>query len=299
MIKKHFAFLLCSCLFIKCSAQYDWALDSLKKYSYVLVDANYTPQFPDGLNNISNYTASGNATGFFIKVDKKLFLISAYHVLTGFDVFNGRYVEGRGKFMMILYGNDKFDNHTRFRTIENSILRNSCGPPGFYNERPDIDLIDITAYFSDSEVNMIKTLPLSLFKTQVEKNVNKSIISYGFPGYLAGNYSDWRSHAINVKAAPYFARLSDSTSMDSATWKNTATFDVVTSQFSIKGVSGSPAFYYCTKGKKKWIEFAGVMSGSNYEFNLAFIARKEFLNKALAEKGITNYVPDIDKKKHR
>jgi hypothetical protein len=146
--------------------------DSLKKYSYLLVQYNGQP---DG----ANYTASsgdemGTATGFFVRVKKRLFLVSNYHVITSVDVYHKeRYPDQFGTIKIRYY--DRENKIKYFPVDVDSIRRNSQIIS--FDEYPDLYVLEIKGFPKDARLFSVEKM---LYAKDPQGNCSNQIISYQY-----------------------------------------------------------------------------------------------------------------------
>ena len=127
--------------------------DSLKKYSYLLIQYNGQP---DG----ANYAATrgdelGTATGFFVRVKHRLFLVSNYHVITSVDVYKKeRYPDQFGTIKIRYY--DRYNQVRYFPVDVDSIRRSS--PVISFDEYPDLYVIEIKGFPKDAQLFSVEKI---------------------------------------------------------------------------------------------------------------------------------------------
>lgn len=100
-MKKIITFIMLIISYNNILAQPDAKLDSLKKYSYLLIGASYHPTPIFDTPNLNNLKVESYATGFFVREDSNLYLISAYHVLTTFDVYKGIKTDSKIDYILV------------------------------------------------------------------------------------------------------------------------------------------------------------------------------------------------------
>ena len=141
--------------------------DSLEKYSYELIPL---------INGVIDGTKNGGATGFFIRQNNRLFLVSAYHVFTLNNTANKQ-----------KNSTEKYDTLAiRYKKIGEAIFSYDTidireikkkNPPVFYYEYPDIYAYEIKLP-SNAIINTINSFIDTAISSRIKE---KYIVSYGYP----------------------------------------------------------------------------------------------------------------------
>jgi hypothetical protein len=230
-------------------AQYD---TKLKKYSYLLV--GLPPK--DTIHTVK----PNGATGFFIRdANNRLFLVSAYHVLTGCDVLIGKFYPKQDDSLQVWY-TDTSGNYT-FEQFPLTAYKNKpCD-----SLTPDVDTMDVTGHFKDGRILSIEQLmPHSLPQYQIAKE--DTIICYGYHRKKSPSKTENKpvnpSHKISCVTG-YNGKFKDR--QDSLIY-----FDI--RPVLRTGFSGTPIFRIKAKGDP---EFVGIQS-STARGNILSVVVKSF-----------------------
>ena len=243
-----------------------------KKYSYLLVF-----ETKPGAEKPKMHLGCG----FFIRMYGKIFLITAYHVITGNDVYSkppSKYPSFKDfyTFSVRFAANNKY---YYFEGDLESIKKNS--PLRSFIKEPDIYVIEIRPPGNNIQIN------------SVEKFINKSpkeILSkedtcFSF-GYSHGeiptdlntpsDLTDTLSPMLYIGYSPPERRYNivyNSLNIDSL---NISVFPQ-----ALIGMSGSPVFI---KNNNNSIELIGLQSGSNLDYNLSYIVKASEIIKEIKKK---------------
>jgi hypothetical protein len=228
------------------AAQYD----SLKKYSYLLV--GLPPK--DTIHSRS----PGVSTGFFIRdTNNRLFLVSAYHALTGCDPLNSRILDIRDDSLQVWY----VDTLNRYKFEQFTLT-------AYQNKRcndsiPDVDTMDVTGHFKDGRIFSIeRMMPRNLLQDGIARG--DRVICYGYhgkrpPSNIGGNPVN-PSHKIR-RFLGYRSEFKD---------KSDSLIYFTIHRALKKGFSGAPLFRIKAGSA---IEFAGIQSSAAIGNKLSFVVR--------------------------
>jgi hypothetical protein len=270
--------LILGLLFIGCNSNTDYSsikqntseitdssfnVDSLKRYSYLIV----------GRKDGKSITCG---TGFLVKRNNKIFVISACHVFTCNDVFTKKRMEPVWDSISIRF-NIKNSIYGTYFPVRIKEIRDSIKPLYFY-EKPDVFVYELKKLPDSLEVNSIE----NLIDINLLKNTTSNIcLSYGFPL----NTNIWQTKIVNLNSIqPELykgAIVNDPNKL--ITFNDTIIdkFTLLSSPLTYGGASGSPVYFVIQKlfnGRKlKSIIFGGVMYGSDSISNRAFIIRPEIV----------------------
>ena len=250
--------------------------DSLSKYSYLLIGAIAPPENLGVRPGILILT--GNATGFFIRKGKKLYLVSAFHVFTGCDVYHGVFQDLRNEFLIVPYLDTM--GILRKATLPLSGFRDK--PCKLFLDNPDVDVMDVSYTFKDGKINSIESMLPQKTKGKKFYDTNK-YISYGFPG---DRFQAYVYKTMNMDEEPNFYQGENADSSQYDPYYDRKRIDsmcLIIKPALFAGTSGSPIFKI-VDSKKKRIEtilFAGVQSGTNLFYNCSYIVREKQLDKIL------------------
>jgi hypothetical protein len=237
--------------------------DTLAKYSYVLLGLMQG-------NNLGHFPIVGNATGFFVRTSNKLYLISAYHVFTSCEVYQGIFEDIRSDYLLVQYHDTLGNKKTQMLPLKD--YKNM--PCIFFLDHPDIDTMDVTNYFKDGVIYSVeKFFPQKSKKKKAQVDENK-FICYGFPGkeYFE---SIFKTMNIDHDAFSYFGTVADSNQYEPYYKIHNIDSMYITIQPALfGGTSGSPIFKVQTNKKKEQkVVFAGIQSGTNAQLNCSYIVK--------------------------
>jgi len=261
-------------------SQPDANFDTLKKYSYLLIGVSFKPKSISDKPDLSNLHVENYATGFFVRVENNLYLVSAYHVLTMVDVYKGVKTNSNIDFMLVRYL-DSTNNMKVWLISIAEIIKKS--PPIFFLNKPDIYCLNVTGELSDGKIYSLEGILFNKVR-KPRKIPTKKIISYGYPSNGIFLYQTPNEYCNKIQPSLYEGYIADSTHYDPAYGRSLIdSLYLTTSPICYGGTSGSPVFVHYSIGKRKWIEFAGVQSGKNERYNCSYIARKEEVIRLLRE----------------
>ncbi len=244
--------------------------DSLEKYSYYI----------DGANFSSTQIHAYSGTGFFVRHKKKLFFITALHVLIG--CMGSKDTCGLGiknplhpKLMNIYLTNESYKEN-KFITIDVSVIKDTAKCPST-PITPDIFSYEV----QNSNADTIYSIEKFLHKKLPRKI--KEIIIFGFPGSEKDS-TNWflmkkASHILIGEYIFYnyykFRACGGKMAVDSQDYiiKNN-TIDVT----KLSGYSGSPVFIKNAR-KKNWVLIGMFISTIENE-KLIFL-KPDFIFKAI------------------
>ncbi len=218
-------------------------IDSLKEYSKLLTLTKKT-------SKQDNYTVIGIATGFFIRKEKKLYLVSANHVFTGNDPFRVNRVDSLAPdLMMFRY---KMDNErdTFINIYLDSIKK--IYPPKSINDCPDAIAYEIDL----PQSSQIKSIENFVYK-DVDINKYDSLFFWGFPAQSSDMNQSLRYYIENPMPKKY--RGICTIPFDSLNFSG--------SPVENYGSSGSPVFTKKVINGKEQLVFIGIMSSGSIMHN--------------------------------
>lgn len=248
-----------------CFSQNLGGIDSLSKYSYLLEVC--TPK-------ANNCYLNALATGFLLKDENNIYLVSAYHVFTGTNTTSNKKYTPTYKTMVVRIEQNKSGKNNLVINLES--LKEWHKPISAF-VTPDV-------YFYKTELNPetvhLYSIETILKSNRDKKNSNREIVSYG---YL--NYPTDTTNLETYSPLKYLGHLiTDSIYLNYSSFKSIDSLFFVSSPETFNGASGSPVFFKYTKGKgkkkKEWLEFAGIMLAADPLRRVAIILKKEiFINK--------------------
>lgn len=266
-------------------SQIGLGLDSLKDYSYLLIEASYHPRSLTDIPTVDNISVEGFGTGFFIKRQNRIFLVTAYHIPTQCDIYAGIKKDSKSDLLLLrFYDSLGGINFWYISTAEYKKL-----PAVWFYEQPDVITIEVTDQLKNTQ---LKTIDNILFqkpkKDKLRQKAEKSVVSFGFPETDQKLYSNQHDYIWNIKPSTYKGRITSDSSFADPLFieKDTAKAYLITTPYQIPGVSGCPVFSFYKNKKMEWIEFSGVQSGSSLILNSASIVDKKELFKRLPQEPI-------------
>ena len=179
----------------------DSSIESFQKYSYLLI------QYPK-INSIDERLKVHHGTGFFLKVKKKLFLVSNYHVITGAD---GLTLTFKNSYDSIKIPYDDVNGKQDYFTIDLRQVNSSRRILSF-KQYPDVFLIQISTLPKNAKIYAFDDMLFERPKTADRKNafsyqyglapgnsielqISKLQREYNFvPAYTSGVFFDQRSN---------------------------------------------------------------------------------------------------------
>jgi len=242
----------------------DHPFDTLDKYSYIIVTTDLHTKKEDV------------ATGFFYRYNNKLFLVTAYHVLTGYDVLNKAFKDIRPDTMTVWY-RDSTDRH--YRTEGFSLERYQLRDTQDILRLSDVDIIEVTDRFKDARINSVDSLILD--EGANELLVGDIVAVYGFPNVSDKTIDSLHNH-IKVPARGFVCKTMSAP-------KRSPGSDVTTVYSYLRpplqpGVSGAPIFRITTAHTfRKTLEFMGIQSYSNDPNQLSLIVKEGEMKKRLKD----------------
>jgi len=235
--------------------------DTLEKYSYLIIGMN------DG-----EITSS---TGFFIRsAGDKLFLVSAYHVFTGCDIFPDTFQARRPDTLKVWYT----DTLGRYKFAKLPLTTYKNKPCKSAAVVPDVDTMEVTAWFRDGAIYSIEHIAPHFWEGPLGVGEGDTVACYGYfqknsaafpPGegdrrVVPGGYI---SHAIQVP--------------DSIRGLLGQLYMAVRPAYK-EGFSGAPVFIIRSDSShKRKVEFAGIQSGNSEDNSLSLMVRGSELGKLL------------------
>jgi len=254
-------------LFISCQpgtrglTSKSYLYDTLEKYSYLII----------GMNS----EEITNSTGFFIRdTSNKLFLVSAYHVFTGCDLFPDTLQALRADTLKVWY-TDTLGRYTFAKLPLTAHKNKPCKSAALL---PDVDTMEVTAWFRDGKIYSIEHMAPHYWKEFTGVSAKDLVACYGFfqddpakfppkagdPRVRPGGYA---SHVVEVP--------------DSIRDLLGQTYIAVRPAYK-EGFSGAPLFMIRSDSThKRTIEFAGIQSGNSGDGSLSLIVKGVELGKLI------------------
>jgi hypothetical protein len=246
------------------------AVDSLKSFSYFIFGTN------GGYFNRSSGTIAHfvNGTCFFAKVDNRLFLISAKHVLTPFNPIDSTF--------------DPFYPDTLYVKVKSAVsnqdtLWNIYIKPlvisakmDLYFRKPDVFIVEL----KDDKHFKVNSLELYLEPNIFDSTIQKTAYIFGYPSISSPTFEDL------MALPPSLAKMELTTKFETVLDIGHGNYDMLNFRGKIVdgvflgGFSGSPIFIKETKGEY-WL-FGGLVSAYNPNNNTGIFVKP---NEVLRELG--------------
>ena len=211
--------------------------DSLAKYSYMIYGSYH--------NGKDSVTVTG--TVFFIKKGAKTYLVSAKHVLSGWDVKNG---SKSSHYPDIMYIRLKKDGQTHFCPVDiQQVKKKSNG--GFYYTDSDVVVMEFKEA-GNYDINSIENMVSKEIPSKAQK-----VSVHGFPVHDASNYryrgfsSMTASIASNPEEVVYYKDTETGIMV-----KDTINYAIMPNADVKSGFSGAPVFVFRNGA---WV-FGGLVS---------------------------------------
>jgi len=256
-------------------------IDSLSKYSYLLLQ----------MKNGVSYPVYAS-TGFLVQFQDKLFIVTAWHVLTGRDIYHNRNQEPSFDYLLLRYTDTS--NAVRYARINKVVgaIANSDIRPEFQTS-PDMFPrgINKSIFEVQPKLNSIEHILFDTVQIKIKKNqhIDTTVLGYGFSNLNAAvsltEPKYWWRIIDTITPSPYKGKFLYSTPIedriDSIYYPNK--FYFMSSPIGVPGASGSPIFFkytlYNKKGRqiKEWVTFAGSQSGKNGKYSFAYMVKGDYL----------------------
>jgi hypothetical protein len=146
--------------------------DTLGKYSYLIVTLHIDSRQPGKKKLISN------GTGFFIRQKDSLYLISARHVFTGFDVYGSESRPDTPNALIVWYWDIKQQLQSRTIPLPAELINESRRAAGAL---PDVDTLNVTGDFADGKINSVERFLPRYLGSPDTLLVGDTVIAFGYP----------------------------------------------------------------------------------------------------------------------
>ena len=153
--------------------------DTLEKYSYLLVALKKSQGDSTKVKPITN------GTGFFYRKDEKLFLVSAYHVLTGCSNYNRNMPDQRPDSMDIWFFNEP-GKGTYIRLSMDAYRAGQCETA---DKRADVDTMDVTAWIKNVKVSSVERLTCGPCGGDDTLRKRDTVVCYGYSNFQREQYN--------------------------------------------------------------------------------------------------------------
>lgn len=243
--------------------------DTLNKYSFLVVSMQ--PDKKDRNKTIP--LAYG--TGCFVRNDQKLYFVTAAHVFTNCDIYKNTHRVDTPVAVKIWY-KDTLGRRTQQLIFLSQPKRQT--PCRSAVSVPDVDTMDVSAYFKNGEIYSIEGLMPDYHREFHNLSPHDTIVTYGYPNEL--NNPDTIDINPNLTPVGYisFGRKIPR-DQPRRIVKQIADFYYAIEPGLPTGVSGAPLFRVSSDAAGKTIvEFIGVQSGTKENRKISLIAQGRILS---------------------
>jgi hypothetical protein len=235
--------------------------DTLGRYSYLII----------GMNN-GEIT---NSTGFFIRdTGNKLFLVSAYHVFTGCDLFPDTFQARRPDTLKVWY-TDTLGTY-KFAKLPLTAYKNK--PCKSAAVLPDVDTMEVTAWFRDGAIYSVEHMAPHYWKVYNGLTEGDVVACYGYFQHSSAKFPPKDGDA-RVMPGGYTSHVIKMPGNIRGLLEQN--YLAVRPAYK-EGFSGAPVFMIRSDSThKRTIEFGGIQSGSSEDNTLSLVVRGVELGKLL------------------
>lgn len=240
--------------------------DTLQKYSYLIVTMRKE-------RGSQQPVPSGTGTGFFIRQSKKLYLISARHVLTNCDPYPVKIRDDTTVAIDVPYRDTLGRAKHQILPLPESKLHPSCKSAFVC---PDVDTMDVSDYFKDAQINTVDGLSPD-YESGHELSPNDTVIAFGYSNF-PGNPNALESYA-DLAPVGYI-----SYSREMPNDQGIGNSELNIAYYAIKpglpsGVSGAPVFRISRggTGDRSMVEFSGIQSSAKKSKKVGYIVKGAML----------------------
>jgi|HubBroStandDraft_2_1064218.scaffolds.fasta_scaffold228314_1 hypothetical protein len=249
----YFSFIGCN---IKNTKSYQ-GIDSLKKYSYMIVGIHTTngqkPGSPDG-------------TGFFIRDDNnQLHFITAKHIVSCINTFTKEPTPLSYDTIEVRYFH-KSDSTIDYIPLYLKDIKYKIKNQFFY-ESPDVISFLANGDFSNADINSVEKMVVDYSKLNEPP---EKIIIFGYS--VTKNMTGFTER--NFPLTCYQEQPADLAHIDPA-YPNPDSINLVLQPETIEGVSGAPVFYKYPSSEK--MVFGGVAFGKDSIYKSTYIVRPDIV----------------------
>lgn len=268
-----YSFVSLSCVSNNIANSENYNEDSLKKYSYLLTILQKST------TGSSQLIIAGLGSGFFVRNNNKIFLISANHVFTGNDPMHNTKHDLYGDILGFDYIKKDGQRGSKYIYLD-SIKK--ANPPFYFNESPDLIAFEITGIPYNENIYSIEKF---ILPTNDKDYLEDSICVWGYPFVPTEEFYALDAPVFNI--SKYKGKIFKGELKDNPYRKIDSLNNIITPK-SITGISGSPVFLKKIKTengtKKETFQFYGIIIGSEQSNNVSFVVKKEELAKMLSKK---------------
>lgn len=243
------------------------SFDTLQKYSYLIILMR-----KDGRHHERDLPY-GHGTGFFLRKDKRLYLISARHLFSNCDPINRKRRGYEPVAIKIWYQNSLGKPASQLVPVPEYKIRSRCDLAYVI---PDVDTMDVSDYVTDGQINAIDSFmpDYSEFRSL---SPGDTVVAFGYshePG--TSDSLDRYPDLSPVRFISYSKELPNDQ-------KPPVREQMSISYYSIgpglpHGVSGAPVFRISSEGTNRTIvEFSGIQSSTRDDREFSYIVKEYVL----------------------
>jgi len=274
-MKKLFFFLF---IFFSCNVgnkSRDKADDSIEKVAQSQIAntnintkiQSYSYQLISYFNDDNNKLDSTIATGFFIRKNRRLFIVSNYHVFTGkFTILPKDSIKFDS--IKITYVNHQLEVHHLTINVSR-IVKNSRS--FLYYEKPDIFCYDVTGKFPLDSI--IRSVEVFDFDLPNHDNQANKVFSNGYGDSLNNDNTITMTFMVDENCCNSYQHLPKLT-VPEGVFKHS----YFLKNQSVSGMSGSPVFFINDSNKTF---FAGIISSHFPQINSTLIVKPSVVYKTI------------------
>jgi hypothetical protein len=244
----------------------------MSKYSYLLLQKRHNSIIETTPFTWSLLAQPLVGTGFFVRKNKRVFLVSAKHVLTNFDCYPMVTTEGYERIIYVRYVDTL--NYVKFQPINTSAnWLKERGEPCFVV--PDIDFVEVTGLFADAKLNIVDIGNVSdSIGLTIDSGTSFYLTGFGISGTRGVEMQDYFLGATPIG---YEAQSQPNCPDPIYARPSLITYYYFLNAYMEKGTSGSPVFILKKKRGKPFYEFVGIQSASDSTYNFSYVVKKQAL----------------------
>lgn len=241
--------------------------DTLRKYSYLIVSMGRDRK------NKKRIIPLNTGTGFFLRDEKKLYFITARHVVTGCEVYNAKTLPDIPTVVKIWYKDRSDKPAYRLIPLPDKIIKTPCISAVAL---ADADTLNVSEYFKDVDVNTIEGFRPGPNEDHMFSPCD-TVVAYGYPS--ESNDLDTLDIRPNLVSEGYISYSRDMPHDQQVDVDN----QLFTSYFAVEpamppGVSGAPVFRISLAGDNgPIIRLCGIQSGTRADWKTSYIVQENVL----------------------
>jgi hypothetical protein len=230
--------------------------NKLSKYSYMIIPLGRNYRDSTVMRTLEI------GTGFFLRQHGKLFLVSAYHVFTGCNMYNDTPRNEKPYAVGVRYK----DLSGNYKVLQ--LPPQNFPPCKKAFEQEDVWLVEVPELFIDPHIYSIESM-VRKGKFYSSLMADETVVGYGFP--YGSSSVDSIKKGLELPPKEYLSKCI-SPPVDSSS-------QMVVLYYFIKpmldeGISGAPIFRVRKRGHHKIkLDFVGIQSGSNTTANNSTIVK--------------------------